>query len=115
MRNKGQTKQTAEATTAAETVKEEAKLEQSKKSDVVDEKKSFVDQVSEGLMQKVSADRFTNEEDVAPVTAEEVKDEEEKVENEPKADAETKEEAKPESKEDDREEEDKKSEEDAPK
>lgn len=65
-----------EVATAAETT-EETKKEEEKK-EVVDEKKSFVDQVSEGLIQKVSPDRFEKNEEPAPVTTEEVDDEDAK-------------------------------------
>lgn len=51
---------------------------------MIDEKKSFVEQVSEGLLKKVPSDRFERieeDEEVAPVRAEEVKEEEDPAEN----------------------------------
>jgi hypothetical protein len=45
-------------------VMEEAKMEDQKRpAEVIDQKQSFVDQVAEGLQKKVSADRFSKNED----------------------------------------------------
>ena len=42
---------------------EESKMEDQKRPEVLDQKQSFVDQVAEGLVKKVSSDRFKTEDE----------------------------------------------------